>query len=272
MKTATWEVPIGKTHKGLIKHDFDKSPHLAGGGTTRYGKTNLIKSIITSLLVQNPNHINLYLIDLKAGVEFGQFESLQQVHAVATNPQDTHRLLSLVLAKLAVTQDFFRKNHYNNIVHTDIKDRHFIIIDEAGDLVPESFMDKGEKDLHKECQWMLSHLARIGGAFGFRVLFFSQYTTSDVLPRQIKQNCDAKIAFRMQNDYASEVVLGEGFTDAAHLPKIPGRAIFKSGADIYEVQVPLIRDETMNKLLEGFRRERKENEHSEQSIEIRDID
>lgn len=272
----TWRVPIGQAHKGMIYHDFDKTPHLIGGGTTRYGKTNLIKSILTTLILNNPQHLKLHLIDLKAGVEFSRFENLRQVSGrVATSPHETYQLLHNVLNHLDAKKTHFRNNHYSNIVDTNIKTRHFIIIDEAGDLVPETFMSKEEKKLHQECQWMLAHLARIGGAFGFRVLFFSQYTTSDVLPRQIKQNADAKIAFKMQNDYSSEVVLGEGFTQAADLPKIPGRAIFKDGPDIYELQVPLITDDKMNKLLKGefiSESQPEANGNTQFDLEIRNLD
>ena len=38
---------------------------------------------------------------------------------------------------------------------------------------------------------MLSHIARIGGALGFRLIFCTQYPTGDTLPRQVKQNSDA---------------------------------------------------------------------------------
>lgn len=247
-----WEVPIGKTHKNLITHDFDATPHLVGGGTTRYGKTNLMKVIITSLITNHPDDVEIYLIDLKAGVEFYRYRELQQVKSVATSVAETHVLLTEVMLKLNAEKHMYRDKGWSNIIESPLKKRTFVIIDEAGDLVPESFMDKQEKDMHKECQWMLSHIARIGGAFGFRELFFSQYTTADVLPRQIKQNCDAKIAFKLQNDYSSEVVLGEGNTQAADLEKIRGRAIFKDGASLYKLQVPLITDKKMMSLLEKY--------------------
>lgn len=247
-----WKVPVGKTYKEMIHHNFDQTPHLIGGGTTRYGKTNLIKVVITSLILNNPNNVELYLIDLKAGVEFYKYRNLRQVKCVATNVGEAHDLLTIAMKKLEAQKEYYRDNGWSNVVETPIKNRTFIIVDEAGDLVPESFMTKQEKAVHAECQWMLAHIARIGGAFGFRELFFSQYTTADVLPRQIKQNCDAKICFKIQNDYASEVVLGDGFTQAAHLPKIRGRAIYKNGADLYELQVPLITDEVMTNLLAKY--------------------
>lgn len=245
----SWKVPIGKTYKEVVYHDFDSTPHMVGGGTTRYGKTNLIKVIMTSLIMNNPKHVEFYLIDLKAGVEFYKYRKIKQVKMVATNVEETHDLLSIVMKKMEAQKEYYRDNNWTNVVESPIKNRTFVIIDEAGDLVPEKFMPKYERDMHAECQWMLAHIARIGGAFGFRELFFSQYTTADVLPRQIKQNCDAKISFKLQNAYSSEVVLGEGNTQAADLPKIKGRAIFKDGADLYELQVPLITDEVMEELL-----------------------
>ncbi|MEC5422415.1 FtsK/SpoIIIE domain-containing protein [Virgibacillus sp. C22-A2] len=279
-KLEGWKVPIGKTYKELIMHDFDSTPHLVGGGTTRYGKTNLVKGIITSLIINHPEDVELYLIDLKAGVEFYRYRNLKQVQMVATNVVETYDLLTEVMMKLEVEKLLYRNNGWSNVTESPIKKRTFVIIDEAGDLVPESFMDKDEKDMHKECQWMLSHVARIGGAFGFRELFFSQYTTADVLPRQIKQNCDAKISFKLQNGYSSEVVLGEGNTQAADLEKIPGRAMFKDGATMHKLQVPRIYDKQMEKLLQDhyvtkrkdITNEQQADEDTNELIQIRDID
>ncbi len=281
-----WEVPIGRTYKELIVHDFDKTPHLVGGGTTRYGKTNLMKVIITSLIANHPDDVEIYLIDLKAGVEFYKYRNLKQVMKVATSVTETYDLLTEVMLKLNAEKHLYRKCGWSNVLETPLKKRTFVIVDEAGDLVPEGFMDKQEKDMHKECQWMLSHIARIGGAFGFRELFFSQYTTADVLPRQIKQNCDAKICFKLQNGYSSEVVLGEGNTQAADIAKIPGRAIFKDGATMHELQVPLITDKQMSVMLQNYydtyrkdvtnesteSAESTPDEHTTNLIEFRDLD
>lgn len=274
-----WRVPIGKTYKELITHDFDVTPHMVGGGTTRYGKTNLIKVIITSLILGHPDDVEFYLIDLKAGVEFYRYKNLKQVKAVATDVNEVHAMLTDVMAKLDADKSYFRDHGYSNVVDTPIKKRTFIIVDEAGDLVPEKFMSKSERNMYAECQWMLAHIARIGGAFGYRELFFSQYTTADVLPRQIKQNADAKICFKLQNGYSSEVVLGEGNTQAADLDKIKGRAIYKDGANIYELQVPLITDRQMESLLNEYyvRKDNndingKTDEYFDELIDIRDFD
>lgn len=243
------EVIIGKTYKEMVYLDFDKTPHMIGGGTTRYGKTNLTKVIMTDLIRKYGEDVELYLFDLKKGVEFGRYENLKQVKGLAIDITEAVKLCDVILEDLAERMMYFKTMHWNNVIDSPVKKRTFVIVDEAGELVPESFMSEGEKKKHKKCQAALSHVARIGGGFGFRELFFSQYTTADVLPRQIKQNANAKICFRIASGYASEVMLDKGNTDAAHLKNIPGRAIFIDGPNKCELQVPLITDNQMEKVL-----------------------
>lgn len=246
------KVVIGKTYKDLVSLDFKKTPHVVGGGTSGYGKTNLIKVIMTGLIDQYPNDVEFDLLDLKGGVEFGRYELLRQVRSVSSNVEEATLTLESVLNDMGKTQKHFRRMGWNNINETPINKRRFVIVDEAGEFVPESFMTKDEKDLHKYCQAMFSKIARLGRAFGFHILLFSQYTTSDVLPRQVKMNADAKVCFRTPNGYASEVMLDRGNTDAARLDDVPGRAIFLVGARKYEIQVPEITDDIMQDLLAPY--------------------
>lgn len=253
------KVTIGKTFKEIVVLDFDKTPHMVGGGTTRYGKTNLTKVIMTDLIRKYGEDVEFYLFDLKKGVEFGRYEHLEQVKGLATDVDEAVELCTKMVEDLDKRMIYFKTMKWNNIVDSPMKKRTFVIVDEAGELVPESFMSKSQKDKHHKCQAALSHMARIGGGFGFRELFFSQYTTSDVLPRQIKQNANAKICFRIASGYASEVILDKGNTDAAHLKNIPGRAVFIDGPNKCELQVPLITDKQMEDVLgEWYRTERKD--------------
>lgn len=100
------------------------------------------------------------------------------------------------------------------------------------------------------CQEMLSEIARIGGGLGFRLIFCTQYPTSDTLPRQIKQNADAKLGFRLPTTVASQVALDEpGLED---LPSLPGRALFKTDRT-EEIQVPYLKDKDMWGLLKQYK-------------------
>lgn len=246
-----WVVPLGRNEKGWIFHDFDKTPHCVAGGTTRFGKTVFLKMMMTYLIEHHPNDVEFLIIDLKGGLEFERYRELKQVVDVASDPIEAFQLLSTIKVLLEEKMAEFKKNGWSNAVNTPIQKRTFIIVDEAAQLVPEKFMEKPIRDLLSYCQSILSEIARIGGALGFRLVFCTQYPTADTLPRQIKQNTDLKISFRLPTGYASAVVIDE--QGAEELPSdIPGRAIVKTHEKKI-VQVPYITDDEMMKRLEVYR-------------------
>ncbi|MEM5591955.1 hypothetical protein AAHH67_09825 [Niallia circulans] len=97
---------------------------------------------------------------------------------------------------------------------------------------------------------VLSEVARVAGALGYRLIYATQYPTADTLPRQIKQNADAKISFRLPSGYASKVAIDD--VGAEELPSnIKGRAIFKTH-ELRELQAPFISHEEMWQRLEKY--------------------
>lgn len=94
----------------------------------------------------------------------------------------------------------------------------------------------------------MSEIARIAGALGYRLIFCTQYPTADTLPRQIKQNADAKISFRLPTEVASRVALDE--QGAEKLANV-GRAIYRTH-EKHIVQAPYIVDKEIKNKLEGY--------------------
>ncbi|AZJ21527.1 cell division protein FtsK [Bacillus wiedmannii bv. thuringiensis] len=251
-----WRVPIGQSLEELICHDFDKTPHMTLGGLTRMGKTVFLKNVFTSLTVANPEHVHFYIIDLKGGLEFGPYTNVKQVESIAEKPIEAFQVLSMILKRMKEKMLFMKGHHYTNVVETNIKERYFIIVDEGAELCPDKSMNREQQKLLGACQQMLSHIARIGGALGFRLIFCTQYPTGDTLPRQVKQNSDAKLGFRLPTATASQVVIDEPGLETIH--SIPGRAIFKTDR-LTEVQVPYISNEKMWDVLKQY--EVKKDEH-----------
>ncbi|HFJ9285045.1 TPA: FtsK/SpoIIIE domain-containing protein [Bacillus toyonensis] len=251
-----WCVPIGQSLEELICHDFDKTPHMTLGGLTRMGKTVFLKNVFTSLTVANPEHVHFYIIDLKGGLEFGPYTNVKQVESIAEKPIEAFQVLSMILKRMEEKMLFMKGHHYTNVVETNIKERYFIIVDEGAELCPDKSMNREQQKLLGACQQMLSHIARIGGALGFRLIFCTQYPTGDTLPRQVKQNSDAKLGFRLPTATASQVVIDEPGLETIH--SIPGRAIFKTDR-LTEVQVPYISNEKMWDVLKQY--EVKKDEH-----------
>lgn len=245
-----WNIPIGKSLEGFVFHNFEHIPHLVVAGTTRFGKTVFLKNAMTFLIEHHSEDVEFYLIDLKGGLEFSKFENLKQVKGTATNMYEAHELLCDIHELVESEMRSFRKKGYNNISSSPIKKRRFIIVDEAAQLAVDKFHTNAEKKLLSESQYILSEVARIGGGIGFRLIFCTQYPTADTLPRQIKQNSDAKLSFRLGTGYASQVAIDE--YGAEKLPSdIKGRALYKTH-ELTELQVPLINDKEMLDRLSKF--------------------
>lgn len=223
-KTNDWRIPIGYSLNGIVYHDFEKIPHMSISGTTRYGKTVLLKLIFAHLINNKPD-VEFYIIDLKR-LEFNLYKNLKQVKQIAKTNDEAKDCLELIINDMDKTIDYFEKKRINNIVDTDIKWRKFIIVDEGG-------------QLDGKLQKYLERIAQIGGAVGYRLIFATQYGTGDIFPRQVKQNSDARIAFRLPTQTASRVALDEA---GAEKLEVPGRAIYRT-AERQLIQVPYVTDE-----------------------------
>lgn len=238
-----WLIPLGRTLETTIWHDFEKTPHITVAGTTRFGKTVFLKVLMTYLIEHHPDDVEIYIIDLKGGLEFNRYKTLRQVKQVAKDPAEALQLLQGVHEQMQKDYKLFSKKYWTNISNTPIKKRRFIIVDEAAQLAPEKWMTKDEKDILGECQWVLGEITRIGGGIGYREIFCTQYPTADTLPRSIKQNSDGKITFRLPSGYASEVAIDE--IGAEKLPSdVKGRAIYKTH-ETKQMQVPLLEEDEM---------------------------
>lgn len=244
-----WRVPVGMTRdKNTFRyHDFERIPHLVLGGATRYGKSNFINAMLTSLIRSNPDHVKLYLVDLKGGVELCDYENAKQTQSIAYEPEEALRTLQDAYDKMRAMQKRVRALGKKNVQEAGIKERYFIVIDEVGELNPAEAIGKTDKALKTECQTLMSQIARLGAGLGFRQVLATQYPTGDVIPRQCKQNSDAKLSFRVQSATASRVVLDE--TGAELLPQIKGRAIYQTADQREILQTPLISTEMIRETL-----------------------
>lgn len=249
IQDGKWLVPIGQSLEELIYHDFDKTPHMTLGGLTRMGKTVFLKNVMTSLITAQADHTHLYIIDLKGGLEFGPYQNIKQIESIAEKPREAFQILRTILDKMEEKMLFMKSQHCTNVVETNIKERYFIIVDEGAELCPDKSMDKEQQKLLGACQQMLSYIARIGGGLGFRLIFCTQYPTGDTLPRQVKQNSDAKLGFRLPTQTASQVVIDEAGLES--IQSIPGRALFKTDR-LTEIQVPYISNEQMWDVLKRY--------------------
>lgn len=261
-KGKGWKILVGKTNQDEVFHDFEEIPHMVVGGATRYGKSNFLNSMIMTLIKNNPNNVSFTLIDLKGGAEFGDYQHIKQVVGYAEEPEEAEIALRNALNLMLRKRDETKRKGFRNVQKANDPHRHFVIIDEVGELNPEEAVDKkdirkdgeiiykSEKTLKEECQIYMSKIARLGAGWGFRQILATQYPTGDVIPRQCKQNSDAKLCFRVQNGTASRVVLDD--VGAEDLPLIKGRAIYQMPDRKVILQTPLISDQTINETIKPY--------------------
>lgn len=244
-----WKVPVGLTRdKNAFRyHDFERIPHLVLGGATRYGKSNFLNSLIVSLLQNNPENVRFFHIDLKGGIELCDYESIKQTLSIAYEPEEALHTLQTAYLKMREIQQLVKSKGKKNVQEANIKERYFVIVDEVGELNPQEAVTSGEKRLKQECQTIMSQIARLGAGLGFRLIVATQYPTGDVIPRQVKQNSDAKLSFRVQSATASRVVLDE--SGAELLPQVRGRAIYQTADKREILQTPLITSDIIHETI-----------------------
>jgi S-DNA-T family DNA segregation ATPase FtsK/SpoIIIE len=252
-----WNVVVGKTFDdSYVYHSFEKVPHLVIGGMTRYGKTVAIQAIVGALIYAYPDHTEFIFIDLKGMLSMQRYQNITQTIDTASNVEEALASLYKVEERIQDQLMYFRQNFWEDVQQAEKETkkrmkRIFIIVDEGASLASAGVKGK-EKILRVECERILSEIARVSGGLGFRLIYCTQYPTADVIPRQVKQNADATLAFKCRNEISSRVLLDR--SGAEKLPHgLRGRAIYQTDKDTI-IQVPLMSKKLSRNIIEPYER------------------
>ncbi|MGE6611850.1 FtsK/SpoIIIE domain-containing protein [Peribacillus sp. NPDC076916] len=257
LEPGTWKVLIGKKRTDLIYHDFDKTKHLIIAGVPGSGKSVVMKLIITSLILSQPNNVTFSLIDLKGGPAFARFKDCKQVENFAIDNEGAMEVLKKVEEDMErVYRDVLVAKGYEDITEAGIKERHFLVIDEAADLAGDG-----------KAVEILTNIVRKGRGSGHYVVYATQYPTVQTVASQIKRNIPARLTYVLDSTIASNAVLDTN--GAEDLPDdIPGRGIYKV-AKMNHFQTILIKNTEIDKQIAPYIniRPRKEEEYAKTDIE-----
>lgn len=238
LKKGTWSVTIGINRNETVYHDFDKRKHLIIAGSTGFGKSVIMKSIITSLILSKPNDVSFSLIDLKGGPAFARFKNCKQVENFGTDNKEAREILKNVQQKMNEDYKKIIDGGFEDVSEAGVKKRHFLIIDEAADLVE----DRNSMDI-------LTDVVRKGRGAGYYVIYATQYPSAQAISMQIKRNIPARLCFVLDSATASMTVLDKG--GAENLPEIPGRGIYKEVKQII-LQTPFMSNDVIDQLIQPF--------------------
>lgn len=198
------KILLGESLDGPLIVDLNKQPHCLIAGSTGSGKTTLIKSIIVQLLIDRYSPCNVFLIDLKGGLDYPP-NWRGNLCTFSSTAVDALSLLSYIIQELEQRKILFSiagqqqgktcssLDKYNQLRPDNVLPRIAVVVDEIAELTDTTGMDKEYKDLSKAIVGNLATIARLGRAFGINLFIGTQRPDANAIPGQIKNNLDVRI-------------------------------------------------------------------------------
>ena len=236
-------VPIGTSAEGEplildLKEAAEKGmgPHGLVVGATGSGKSELLRTLVTSLAITHPPHLlNFVLVDFKGGASFADLAVLPHVAGMITNLQSDASLVDRMYAALLGEQERRQRmlreaGNLDNIKQYQAKKQLvpslepmpylLIIVDEFAELLADrpDFLD------------LFISIGRVGRSLGLHLLMATQRIDEGRI-KGLEGHLRYRICLRTFSASESAAVLGS--SDAYYLPSFPGIGYFKVDTDIY---------------------------------------
>lgn len=227
-------VPIGMSAKGLMIRDLVDYPHLLVAGETNYGKSNELHVIANSILLYR-QETQLIIIDPKS-TEFDYLKGMALVIDEMNQVKSLFESLNRIMDE--------RKKTLKSASCAKIKKYH-----ERGYKMPYIVLIIDEwADLPEDAQDSLWRILRMGRFVGIHVIAATQRPSSKVFEKfgDLKAMFLGRVCFVVADVVNSRMILDSD--EAAHLPAIKGRAIYKCGLEKLEVQALLLEPDEAIKL------------------------
>lgn len=207
-------------------YDISKMPHCLIGGATNSGKTNILHTMIVSLLLKySPSQVKLVLADPKL-VEFREYNSLPHLlYPIITDPNLGEPIFNELIDEMNNRYSLFEASNcftieqYNKKVSENKKIPYIlVVIDEYADFVLTN----------KNVSRSICALVMKARASGIHVILSTQRPTVDVIDGLVKANFQTRIATKVASRSDSltvldcagaEELLGHGDTIISYLGK-----------------------------------------------------
>jgi S-DNA-T family DNA segregation ATPase FtsK/SpoIIIE len=286
------DVPIGRDISGKTTVvNLGEMPHVLISGATGAGKSSLINSIVTSLVMRaTPDTLRLMLVDPKR-VEMGQYNDLPHLLApVVVDPKKAAGMLAWAVKEMerrygllaesgarditsyqqmaargelepgetdeeVIAEIFERTTGLASDVDAAPGPEHLpyivIVVDELNDLMMVAARDVEES---------VVRIAQMARAVGIHLVLATQRPSVDVITGVIKANIPSRIAFAVSSLADSRVIL-----DQAGAERLIGKGdmllLTASSNVARRLQAPWVSEDEVHKVVEAWRRQggRREN-------------
>ncbi len=219
--------------------DLTDAPHLLIAGSEGSGKSTALNSMLLSMLfARSPDELRLILVDPKTN-ELSQYQNLPHLLTpIITDPDPSvatlewlikemerrYKLLSLMhQSKISELNDFIKeKNLLGEKVYDpmwcentaenqpELKTVPYIVlvIDEFADLISVARVTRKKDDTTPET--LIAKLTAGASAAGIHLILATETPRADIVTGAIKANIPSHIAFTVQDEKESWIILEEG--------------------------------------------------------------
>lgn len=229
---------VGKGRGGHVAYDMTEHPHLLEAGETGSGKSVLLRSILTTLVLFANDRIELYCADLKRS-EFHLFRDVAT--EVVYDALSLDPILHKIKKAMRKRGDLLNRERVAHVDDLPEKKRPpYIVV-----AIDEVSLLQGE-----DCMKIVEEISAIGRALGVFLILSMQRPDKDVLDGKLKNNLTVRCAFRHSDEINSRITIGSG--EAAHIKQSQKGLMIHKLDGIKFVQAPFLHLDSARTLLEPF--------------------
>ncbi len=286
------DVPIGRDISGhTVVVNLGEMPHVLISGATGAGKSSLINSIVTSLVMRaTPDQLRLILVDPKR-VEMGQYNDLPHLLApVVVDPKKAAGMLAWAVKEMERRYDILAESGARDITsyqqmiergelepEPTVREQVAEAIERATGLESDLEEPDGPEDLPyivivvdelndlmmvaaRDVEESVVRIAQMARAVGIHLVLATQRPSVDVITGVIKANIPSRIAFAVSSLADSRVIL-----DQAGAERLIGKGdmllVTSSSNVARRLQAPWVSEEEVHRIVEAWRAQGGRREH-----------
>ena len=259
-------VALGKdVHGRAVMVNLATMPHVLIAGATGAGKSSLINTFITSVLMRaTPDDVRMMLVDPKR-VELANFADIPHLLApVIVNPKRAAEALGWVVREMEMRYEALAMVGVRDIYGyeegladgtlrippgQESKFEHMpfmlVVIDELADLM----MGTASR---REVEALIIMLAQKARAVGIHLIVATQRPSVDVITGLMKTNFPARISYKVTSVYDSKTILDHGGSETL-LGNGDMLFLQPGAAGLIRVHGPFVGDEEVQKVVEHLK-------------------